>query len=296
MYSMYYMITQRCVLNCGYCFRDTSKEALKEELNVEEMKDIIDHLYNEFKIRKLTLSGGEPLFLGGKVRTDFIELVKYMKNYKSTEDKDNLRIELLSNGVLMNEELLEIMQGVVDRITITIDSIDNRTLSKIGRNTSKYQEYFERFNKRIQQYRDYGFEIKLHSVVTPLNYSKLEELANYVIDNQLPINRWKLYQYMSYGMPETDKIFSISDEKYLEMKDRFSNLNFGNIDIIFKDNKMMNDSMVNLWPNGKIESYYNENGERTRCFSKRITEYSSIEEWMKDANVNKELFERYHKL
>jgi MoaA/NifB/PqqE/SkfB family radical SAM enzyme len=290
------MITQRCVLNCGYCFRDTSKEALKQEIQVQEMKAIIDHLYHIFNIRKLTISGGEPLFLGGKIRSDFLQLIKYLSRYKFEDESKNLRVELLSNGVLMNKEVLKAMQGVVERITITIDSIDNDTLSKLGRNTSKYKKYFERFNLRIREYHDYGFEVKLHSVVTPVNFDKLEELAHYVIDNELPINRWKLYQYMSYGMPETDRIFSISDKKYIEMKHRFESMDFGTIEIVFKDNQMMSDSMVNLWPNGKIESYYQKDGERVRFFSKVITEYKTLDEWMEDAHVDRQKFERFHRL
>ena len=62
-YSLYYMLTSRCNLSCRYCFRDTSKKSLESELNLEEIKNAISKLYNDFNVRKLTISGGEPTFL-----------------------------------------------------------------------------------------------------------------------------------------------------------------------------------------------------------------------------------------
>lgn len=145
-YAVYWMLTPLCVLNCGYCFRDCSPSSVASELSLEEKKRCVDALYQNLSVRKLTLSGGEPLFIGGKKVRDFLELVEHIRQYKHPNNKeDNLRIELLTNAVLLEDEVLDKLVGVVDRITITIDSIDDDTLTRLGRNYGPHKNRLERF-------------------------------------------------------------------------------------------------------------------------------------------------------
>ena len=148
-YSIYYMTTPRCILNCGYCFRDTTPESIASELPVEKIKELVTHLYEKFHVRKLTISGGEPTVLGGVKNTNFLELIRHLRQFKSESKEDNLRVELLSNAVNLTPDITEQLVGVVDRIAITLDSLDETVLSKIGRNMGPYRDYVSRFRERI---------------------------------------------------------------------------------------------------------------------------------------------------
>jgi cyclic pyranopterin phosphate synthase len=59
-------ITDRCNLSCFYCRRNGIKEFPRDEiLTFEEIEFIVDVFRNEFEIKKLRLTGGEPLMRKG---------------------------------------------------------------------------------------------------------------------------------------------------------------------------------------------------------------------------------------
>lgn len=299
-YAVYWMLTPLCVLNCGYCFRDCSPSSVASELSLKDKMRTVDVLYHNLGVRKLTLSGGEPLFIGGNKVDDFLKLIDHIRPYKHPGNKDeNLRIELLTNAVLLEDEVLNKLVGVVDRITITIDSVDDDILTKLGRNYGQHHHYLERFMRRIKSIKKKGFELKLHSVVTPVNYDGLLDVVRLVLSLQkdYPVSKWKFYQYMTYNDPIKDAVYSIEDEKYRRICGEIATLCQGSgIELSFKDNKTMEDSMVNLTHFGKMEAYHDVNGVRTKKLSRPIWEYFSMAELKDDLEVNAALFDRFHKI
>ena len=299
-YAVYWMLTPLCVLNCGYCFRDCSPSSVASELKEGDKERAVRALYNNLTVRKLTLSGGEPLFIGGVKVKEFLSLIDAIRPFKHPENpEENLRIELLTNAVLLEDDVLDKLVGVVDRITITLDALNEDTLTKIGRNYGPYKGYVERFKRRIESIHKRGFDIKLHSVITPVNYDDLLDLVRFVLSFQAdcPITKWKFYQYMTYNDPSKDLIYSIDDDLYAKKCEEIATLCKGsNIELTFKDNKMMSDSMVNLTHYGKMEAYHEENGQRVRMVSRPIWEYGSMDELKRDLKVDSELFDKFHKL
>jgi molybdenum cofactor biosynthesis enzyme MoaA len=282
-------------LNCGYCFRDTSKESIARELSLEDKKKVISHLIEKLDVRKITLSGGEPTIIGGVILNDFIELIKHIKRYK--EKYHDLRIELLTNAILLEKDVLEKLIGAVDRITITLDTINEAVLEKIGRNTTTYKDYLGRFKQRMIDINDLGFETKIHSVVTPVNYDYLEELVKFIRDNNkhFKINRWKFYQYMTYDDPIKDAIYEIDDERYSFIKSKIIDmLSNTKIDVTFKDNKLMIDSMLNLNHDGRLEHVTIEDGNKVKYLSKQIWVYENISELINDINLSLDKLNQYH--
>lgn len=298
-YSVYYMMTPRCVLNCGYCFRDTSPESLESEMGISDIMKAIEAMYHNLQVRKLTLSGGEPTFLGGKVLTDFLVILDFIRQFKHEENCDNLRIELLTNAVLLDESIIDKMKGVVERITITLDSVDDEILTRIGRNWGNRKNYLERFIKNFTLLFEKGFDLKIHTVITPVNYDGIDRLVRFVLDNQnkFRITKWKFYQYMTYNDPAKDEVFGISDELYFKKAREIESLCAGSgIELSFKDNKTMQDSMVNLTHFGKFEGFYLKNGQRTRALSRHVWEYQDMNQLVDDLHLDIKLFEKYHKL
>lgn len=295
-YSIYYMTTPRCILNCGYCFRDTTAESIASELHIDDIKKLITHLYNNFNVRKITISGGEPTVLGGVKNKNFLELIRHLKQFKSRNKNDNLRVELLSNAVNLTPNITEQLIGIVERITITVDSLDENVLTKIGRNTGKYRDYINRFEERFKDLFDKGFDLKLHSVVTPVNYDSLIPLVNHIKNSKnYKITKWKFYQYMTYNQPEKDLIYSIEDIKYQTIKSKITEiLKDTTIELSFKNNKLMTDSMFNLLHSGKFEYYTNINGVRERHLSDILMNYKNWDDLAKKCNINMKMIQKYH--
>lgn len=297
-YSIYYMTTPRCILNCGYCFRDTSPESIASELPIEQIKKLITHLYEKFDVRKLTLSGGEPTVIGGVKNTNFLELIRHIKRFKSKNPSDNLRIDLLSNAVNLTPDITEQLVGIVDRITITLDSLDENVLTAIGRNTGPYREYVSRFHERFADFTQKGFELKLHSVVTPVNYDSLIPLAKHIAAcSEFRISKWKFYQYMTYGQPEKDLVYAIADDKYAEIAGKLKEiLAPTGMALSFKDNKLMTDTMFNLLHSGKLEYFTMENGVRTRHLSDMLFAYDGWDSLAKVCEIDRQMIDRYHSI
>lgn len=297
-YSIYYMATPRCILNCGYCFRDTTPESIASELPVKKIKELVTHLYEKFHVRKLTISGGEPTVLGGVKNTNFLELIRHLRQFKSESKEDNLRVELLSNAVNLTPDITEQLVGVVDRITITLDSLDETVLSKIGRNTGPYRDYVSRFRERFADFTAKGFDLKLHSVITPVNYDSLVPLAEYIAScKEFRVSRWKFYQYMTYGQPEKDLVYAIEDDKYFSIADKIRiALSDTDIELSFKDNTLMSDTMFNLLHSGKIEYFTIENGVRTRHLSDILTNYSGWDELAEKCAIDRAMIDKYHSI
>jgi len=269
---------------------------LARELSLQDKKKAICVLLDKLNVRKITLSGGEPTIIGGVVLTQFLDLMEFIKEYK--KKIPNLRIELLTNSILLETEVLEKIVGAVDRITITLDTINPDVLRKIGRSTNKYPNYLDRFEKRMIDIQKFGFETKIHSVVTPVNFDYLGELAEYIKErNRLfKINRWKFYQYMTYDDPVKDAIFQIDDERFQDIKMRVSKIlrNTG-IELSFKDNKQMIDSMLNMTHYGCAEHIFLQDGKKMVCRSNPVWKYTSMEELAEDIHIPLEKLQQYHR-
>lgn len=295
-YSLYYMLTSRCNLSCRYCFRDTSKKSLESELNLEEIKNAISKLYYDFNVRKLTISGGEPTFLKDNECKNFIELMKFLRQFKHNNPSDNLRIILITNVVLMNDEVVNYLKGVVDRVTITIDACDEQVLTKLGRNNGMYHSYLDRSFSRMKLLSDAGFEIKLHSVVSPVNYNSLIDLAKYIAKrNDINIVRWKFFQYMGFGNEKVDIEFNIDNEKYWNLKPLIEReLKGSKINIGFKSVAKQEESLFDLLPDGTFEYFVKENGQMVRHHSKKLFYYNSWSELFEDCPIDVDVFKNLH--
>ena len=295
-YSIYYMTTPRCILNCGYCFRDTSKESIASELPIEKIKELITHLYYNFNMRKITISGGEPTVIGGEKNVNFLKLMHHLKKFKSDNKQDNLRVELLSNAVNLTEDITSQLVGIVDRLTITLDSLDENVLTKIGRNTGPYRNYVARFYDRFRDFADKGFDLKLHSVVTPVNYDSLLPLVKYIKScKDFRISKWKFYQYMTYGQPEKDLVYAIDDSKFEEIAGKINEeLKDSGINVSFKNNKLMTETMFNLLHSGCIEYFTFENGIRTRHLSDVLMKYKGWKDLAEKCSIDLDMLNKYH--
>jgi Molybdenum cofactor biosynthesis enzyme len=71
--SLRVSITKRCNLDCIYCHNDGQPLEGKEELSVEAMTKIC-RVFNRLGVKKMKISGGEPL-----IREDCVEMISSLK-------------------------------------------------------------------------------------------------------------------------------------------------------------------------------------------------------------------------
>ena len=119
-------VTDRCDLRCVYCMKEKMTFLPKSEiLTLEEIERLCDN-FIELGVSKIRITGGEPL-----VRRDIIELIKKL-NFK--KNKTNLKeITLTSNGTLLAKYAKELKKFGVNRINISLDTIDPDKYKEITR-------------------------------------------------------------------------------------------------------------------------------------------------------------------
>ena len=73
---------------------ENAPHQLKAELDMNA-KELISHLYHKLNFRRITLSGGEAIIYGKHPPNECIELLRHIRNFRSSDRTKNIKIELL---------------------------------------------------------------------------------------------------------------------------------------------------------------------------------------------------------
>jgi molybdenum cofactor biosynthesis enzyme MoaA len=293
------MITARCNLSCSYCILENAPHQLKQELSLAQKKELISHLYHNLNFRSLTISGGEALIIGKSVPSDFLQLLTFLKQFKFDDTQKNLQIKLYTNGIYLTETVAFAMNGIIDEVSINIDSSDGETLLLIGRNKSKQDKYFLKVIGAIQLLFNQGIKVKLHTVISALNYqniaSEVRSIYNEVKNVNSAFCQWKFYQYMSYDDIIVDEKHKIDIEVFETVKREIeNNLKGLDVDIHFKNNQEMNQSLFNILATGIAQYRLPENTWTTTPRTENLLNYKSMKELFERNRIDVDLFNTYH--
>ncbi len=116
-------VTQRCNLNCIYCHREGEDSPSNGEMTLEEIIRILE-LATHFGIKKVKYTGGEPL-----LREDLSEIIHESRKISQIQD-----ISLVTNGVLLEKFAGKLKSAGLDRINVTLDTLDPQIYASITNN------------------------------------------------------------------------------------------------------------------------------------------------------------------
>lgn len=300
-YKGYWMVTNRCNLKCDYCVLENAAHQLKAELDLNAKKELISHLYHKLGFRRITLSGGEVSIIGKYPPREFIELLRHIRTFRSTDPQQNLEIELYTNGAYINETVVKEMSGVVDLVAVTIDGTNEEFLTGIGRNHRGYKNYYQKIVQVCGLLSKNEIDVKLHSVVGTKNHAFLPDEVSTILDAIEEVSGritcWKFYQYMSYDVPEKDGLHAVTSEIYSQFKTRVENALAGrNVRLHFKDNDEMNASLFNILSYGNAQYMRAGDSWSTSQRTNDLRSYNSMEELFSQHDIDEKLFRRFHEI
>ena len=115
-------VTDKCNLRCVYCHPLPNCRPIEHEdiLRFEEMLRIV-RLFVECGIKKLRLTGGEPL-----IKRDIVRLVRELAAITGIKD-----LSITTNGVFLESLATELKAAGLQRINISVDSIERKTYERI---------------------------------------------------------------------------------------------------------------------------------------------------------------------
>lgn len=117
-------VTDLCNLRCKYCIPKDGIEKIdcSEVLTFEEIEQITK-TFVELGVKKVRITGGEPL-----VRKDVLNLIKKIGSISGIED-----FAITTNGILLREYAKELKEAGVNRLNISLDTLDPKKYKDITR-------------------------------------------------------------------------------------------------------------------------------------------------------------------
>ncbi|HBV87759.1 MAG TPA: GTP 3',8-cyclase MoaA [Desulfosporosinus sp.] len=114
-------VTDRCNLRCRYCMPDEGIQWMPHDfiLSFEEILRLM-RISTELGFRRFRITGGEPL-----VRTDILDFLREGAQIPGVED-----LMLTTNGLLLPEMAFDLKAAGVQRVNISLDTMDRTRFSE----------------------------------------------------------------------------------------------------------------------------------------------------------------------
>jgi cyclic pyranopterin phosphate synthase len=168
-------VTDRCDFRCVYCMAKTMTFLPRQQvLTLEELQRLA-RLFVGMGVRKIRLTGGEPL-----IRPGIVDLCRNIAALPGLRE-----LVMTSNGSQLERLARPLAEAGVKRMNISLDSLDPHKFCAITRIGD-----LDQVLNGIEAARDAGFErIKLNCVVMKgRNFDEVPALVQYAIDQRIDIS------------------------------------------------------------------------------------------------------------
>lgn len=250
------LLTNKCNLKCEYCYGDYSPSK-NEFLAINKVPELFDILEKN-GITAIELTGGEPL-----LHPHFNEILKLACNKK-------WHINILSNGVLFDDEVYQTISDNKDRIYSQI-SIDGSNES-INEKVRQVKKSFSKTLNSIIQLLNMDCKVKVVIVLTPNNKDDLrnscELMRNIRVKNFSISIADSIGRGAALNNPDGSAFNNMHNKHYNELAEMVTKINEEYSDIIFGVDKFKKNftgdlhklgncgagwRIVTIMPNGDIK-------------------------------------------
>ena len=168
-------VTDRCDFRCVYCMAEEMTFLPRAQLLTLEEMATIAQCFTELGVRKIRLTGGEPL-----IRRDVITLFRQLGQLPLLDE-----LTLTTNGAHLVQHAKDLRSAGVNRINISLDSLQPARFKALTR-TGDLHTVLQGIDAALAA----GFErIKLNSVVLKnRNADEVVDLVNFALEKQLDIS------------------------------------------------------------------------------------------------------------
>ena len=180
-------VTDRCNLRCVYCMpaEGVPKKDHREILSYEQIIDVVRSAVG-IGISKIRITGGEPL-----IRKDILKLIKGIKSVEGVTE-----LVLTTNGVLLENMAVELKEAGIDRLNISLDTLDPDKYAGLVRGGD-----INRVLRGIDKVIDAGFlHTKLNMVLIPeFNDIEVDDMKKFCTGKGLTLQRINHYSLHDIG-------------------------------------------------------------------------------------------------
>ena len=159
-------VTDRCDFRCVYCMAEEMTFLPRRELLTLEELDRVCSAFVRLGVRKLRLTGGEPL-----VRRDIMTLFRALGRHLDGGALDELT--LTTNGSQLARHAEELRQCGVRRVNVSLDTLDSTKFTEITR-----RGRLEQVLAGLDAAKRVGLNVKINTVaLRGINEDELDDLV-----------------------------------------------------------------------------------------------------------------------
>ena len=274
--SVNFHLWEPCNMRCRFCFatfQDVKREMdlPKGHLPKEDSILIVD-LLAEAGFRKINFAGGEPT------------LCRWLPNLIRQAKNHGMATSIVTNGSIITDQWLDNLDGSLDWIALSIDTVDPEKLKRLGRslggNNPITQEEYLRIVSYIKQH---AIRLKINTVVTSVTWQ--DDLTSFI--RLAKPERWKLLQVLPIEGQNDAHVadFKISTEQFEAYVGHNRTVENDGISVVPESNKLMTESYVMIDPAGR----FFDNAQGTYTYSRPILEVG-VEEALNEVLIKTERF------
>ncbi len=176
-------LTDKCNLRCVYCMAEDMVFRPKHELMQDDELRTLVNVFADLGFKKFRLTGGEPT-----VRQNVVEICRFIAQTPGVQS-----LSMTTNGVLLKELAQPLAEAGLQRVNISIDTLDPVRFKKITRWGSLDQVW-----EGIEASERAGLTpVKLNAVVVRgFNDQDVTELAKLTLDHDWQV---RFIEMMPFG-------------------------------------------------------------------------------------------------
>jgi cyclic pyranopterin phosphate synthase len=185
-------VTDRCDLRCTYCMAENMTFLPRKDLlSLEELGTLCESFIKR-GIKKIRITGGEPL-----VRRDLMSFIHKLSKHRISGKLDE--ITLTTNGTLLSRYAKELKLYGVERINISLDTLDPIVFTKLTRRNA-----LEAVLKGIDTALEAGIKVKINTVALKgVNDREIPSLIEWAHNKSMDIT---LIEVMPLGDIDEDRV------------------------------------------------------------------------------------------
>ena len=203
-----------CNMNCTHC-SNLSLTKKERELSIEDLKNFSKQAH-DMGLAQFTISGGEPL-----VFPNLDEIIIAL-------DPEKFHISMSTNGLLLDSDRAKHLKSIgLDKVKISLDSIDQEVYSQTRRGTNSYHKAIE----SLFIARDAGLQVCIQTVISHQNArtEATEKLAKFCQENDFnmdimiakAIGRWEGKEEVLIDSEDADYLLKLREKYPLVNRDVF---------------------------------------------------------------------------
>lgn len=181
-------VTDRCNFRCRYCMPaeifgpNYPFLAQDKLLSFDEMERLVK-IFTTFGVKKLRITGGEPL-----LRKNLASFIERIKDINEIED-----IAITTNGILLKKYARELKDAGLDRVTVSLDNLDDERFGYLNGRGVKVQPIIEGMDAAAEA----GLNVKVNMVVQKgVNDQDILPMAKFFKDRNYTL---RFIEFMDVG-------------------------------------------------------------------------------------------------